>query len=1368
MAPRFNPLALVRRRPILASVLGVVAALVLLVVYLRYWITTDPGRDFVISQIDGRNVAGYGRLSIRNLEGDPLTDFTAGTIAVRDASGEWLTAEKVRVVWSPAALLSRTVDLEMVSVAALNVERRPLRELQPKTDSKPWEVRLDQGSIDRLVLAEGVAGPASASRIAARFINERSGSIDALLEMKPLDGAGDQITARISRQPDSEFELAVDGDAPAGGVFAHLLRLKDGSSAELKANASGNLDAGLGEATLTIDGTDKIFLSGKIENRQLEANARIDASALPIPEPLAQFLGSAAEADLSAKFEDAGIRFNTEARIATGVVSLSGVSEAGALRLLEPAAIEARFTTLAPYWDDAEALSLAGTIAQTESGWSYSGESELAVLPESGLPFESVRGPISATLGVQQILFTGDVVVRNLLSSNAEIAKIIGEDVRVSGNGALNLTNRRLVVNAAEVTHKSGDAQLLGEIGFDDSEINVSGKATQSLAALPGGIKGRASGFVQAKGQLRDLELGLNLNLDDLSSDIETVNELIAGRGSLRGLLQLKPDSGVAKRVDFKLRGFEGRLSGPIYGPVSPDLRISAQQLVPLSVSGNLVDLASVTARLRQSNRGFRLNADSNGGNATVSGRNVTDLSATADLLINGDEVSGPVKLVGRADGLPSAVTFVLDRRNGVTRFDNVDGKLGAVALSGSAALSDDGQIEADLDVEGGAFEYAGISVGSFKVSGTAGRSDNAPSNLGARFEATMVRLTSDLTIDAISGTLTNTPDGYRFDGQLLDKQTGADSNVKYSGLVSLDGAYPSGTLSLSGTLFGIGISSREDIDWVLGPAPQVDADLALLGGQLKAQLRPGNDAASSTLTLNNLRIAPLLVALGLPEVDAVISGSAAGRVFGVNPEGTVQLSAVSAVSGLDTELDFDLTGRLDRRQVTLTAEATYGPQLKANAAARFPVAVADAALVQLDRNRPVEALADINGNLDALKLVALAYGHDVGGQLTSRFALKGTLENPEIAADIDIANGIYEYGATGLSLKDLDVKASYANQVLTLAGTGLGANGGSLKLNGRLAEDEAGVAVDLNRILVYDRLGDQARISGKATLTEGATDRVLSGDLAINDARFNIDNFSSNTIRTLNVRWTTDDPSAAGDTVLEKPIRLGLKVSAARGVLIRGRGLDSDWGVNLNVTGQPDNILLNGRATLARGSLELAQRPFEFESGTITFDGPIESARMAISATREVEGFSVRADVGGAPARPTIELSSSPSLPEDEILSRMLFGRSSVDLTALEAAELATSIARLAGQDTGIDPIGVIQAGLGVDRLRFGVTAEGNAEVGVGQYLAPDVYLEVTTQGAEGNTVEVEWQPRPQVSVSSATSSTGDSRVSVRWKKDY
>ncbi len=1368
MAIRLNPFPLLRRRPVLTALVVLVLALVSSVVIARQWITTESGRDFVISQIDGRDVAGYGKLSVRRLGGDPLSELTLGSLEIRDSTGVWLSAENISLSWSPFALLSRKVDLADISISGVNILRRPVREARPDTGGETWEIRLGKGTIDRLFLAEGVAGPESASSISARFLNERNGSIDAQLQISPLEGAGDRIEAKILRDRNTSFDVIIDGTAPAGGVFAHLLRLPEGASAIVTATAAGDLEDGRGEARLTVDGSDKVFFSGKIEKNALDANIRFDAAALPIPADLAAFLGPRAELDVTALFEKPAITFTAASRIASGTVSLSGKSRPDRFELTEPAGVSANLTSLAPFWDAPRIIALDGTLEKRDAGYAYTGDTRLELKPDSGLPFETVSGVVTASLEGGRIPFTGDVTVTRAFAGNPDIVRIIGEDVRLTGNGVFDTTTRRLLVDAVEITHKSGNGQLLGEAGFADDTLNVSGKMTQSLDALPGGFGGTASGFVQAKGQLRDFELGLNLNLAGLTTSIDQIRPLVAGRGTLRGMLQIQPETGTIRRLDVRLPGVEGQVTGRIYGPQAPDLRLTLQQLQTLDVSGNQIELGTVTAQLSSRSGGVLLKASSEGGNAIVSGRTVTSLLATAELLIRDGTISGPVNLAGRSDGQASSVSFGIDRSGTATRFNSIRGQLGDIEFTGSAVLADGGEIEADLDVQAETFEFAGIRFGSLKLKGAGGSAGDDPFTVGAEFEARDVELTSRLTIDSVIGTVTTTSEGYRFDGRLIDKLPRADSDVVFSGLIALGNGSPSGSLSLSGALLGIPVATREEVRWSLGNAPTLDADISLLGGHLQARLRPGNETTSSSVTLESLSTAPVLVALGYPAIDAAVSGRANGRLYGENPEGVVELSATSAVSGLTTKIDFGLTGRLDRRALIWTAQSSYGPDLRANAAGRLPVIASPGAIARLDENRPLEAMADVNGDLNSLRLLALAYGHDIGGTLRSRTEISGTLANPAIRATADIRSGIYEYGATGLSLKDLDLTAGYENEVLTLTGTGAGARGGTLTLNGRLAETESGVDVGLDRILIYDRLGDHARITGNAKLTEGENDRLLSGDLMINDARFNINNASDSTIRTLNVRWTTDDPNGARGRVLNKPVRLGLKVSAERGVFVHGRGLDSDWGVNLDVTGAPDNLLLNGRATLVRGTLELARRPFVFDSGLISFDGPLTSARLAISATREVDGFSVRTDVGGSPSRPTIELSSTPSLPEDEILSRMLFGRSSIDLTALEAAELASSIARLAGRDTGLDPIGAIQSGLGIDRLRLGVDNTGNAELGVGQYLAPDVYLEVTTQGAAGNSVEVEWQPRPQVSVSSETSSTGDSRVSVRWKKDY
>lgn len=1368
MPGRFNPLPMMRRRPIVWATVLFVLGLVAVLFAVRLWLSTDSGRDFIVSQIDGREVAGYGRLSVRKLEGDPLSEFSIGEIEIRDASGVWLTAEALSVTWSPAALLSRTVDLQSVALKDVSILRRPVRAPRPDSDSKPWEVRLSDAQIKRLYLAQGVAGPESASAISARFLNERSGSIDAHLRIEPLDGAGDRIEATILRNRSAAFDLKVDGYAPAGGVFAHLLQLQDGASAIVSATAAGNLDDGRGEARLTVDGSDKVWLSGKIEDGAVDANVRLDAQALPIRADIATFLGPKVEADVTATFARKVVTFNVAARIAAGTINLSGKSEPNRIELQEPARLQARLATLAPFWEAPRAIALDGTLEARDTGYQYVGDASIELRPEAGLPFEVVSGPVTVSLESGRVPFTGDVEIRKAFANNRSAAGILGDTVKVSGSGNYDISQKSLLLDAVELTHKSGTAQLLGEVDFADNRLNISGKLTQSIAALPGGFSGSASGFVQAKGAIRDFELGLNLNLAGVTASVSDLNTLVEGRGAVRGMLKITPDQGDIQRLDVRFPGLEGQVRGRIYGPRSPDITFDAQQLKSLLIAGNEVDLSHVTGNVQRSGAGYLLAAKSEGGSASVSGRHVSNLAAKAELLIDEGDVSGPVTLTGVSDGQASAVSFVLDRSAKATRFNAIDGRLGTIDFTGSATLFDNGVLQADLDADAQAFTFAGIKFGTLSLKGNAGRSASDALALGAEFEARDVDVSSRLAIDAITGTVTTTNAGYRFEGRLVDKQPGANSDLAFSGIASLSRGYPAGSLSLSGNLLGNPVSTRKDIEWSLGAAPSVDIDLALLGGSLQAVLKPGTDTSSSSVELKSLSIAPLLAAFGFPAVDAVVSGKINGRLYGPNPEGTVDLSATSAVSGLNTALDLDLDGHLDKKSLTLTAQATYGPDLKANAAARLPVQPSQNGFVNLDRDRNLEALLDVNGDLNALRLIALAYGHDIGGTIQSRSKVTGTLDAPAIEAKADIHNGLYEYGATGLSLKDLELNANLANRVIALTGSGAGAEGGRVTLNGRLAEDEAGVTVNLDRLLVYDRMGDIARLSGEAKLTEGAKDRVLSGDLKIDEARFNVENFSNNSIRTLNVRWTTDDPDAQRAAVLRKPIRLDLGVTAQRGVFVTGRGLNSDWALDIDVTGRPDSLLLKGRATLVRGTLELAQRPFEFESGRITFDGPIDSAQMAISANREVDGFSVRADVSGAPANPEIELSSTPSLPQDEILSRMLFGRSSIDLSALEAAELAQSIARLAGQDTGLNPVGAIQSGLGVDRLRLGVDTAGNPELGVGQYLAPDVYLEVTTKGAAGNSVEVEWQPRPQVSVASETSSTGDSRISVRWKKDY
>jgi translocation and assembly module TamB len=123
--------------------------------------------------------------------------------------------------------------------------------------------------------------------------------------------------------------------------------------------------------------------------------------------------------------------------------------------------------------------------------------------------------------------------------------------------------------------------------------------------------------------------------------------------------------------------------------------------------------------------------------------------------------------------------------------------------------------------------------------------------------------------------------------------------------------------------------------------------------------------------------------------------------------------------------------------------------------------------------------------------------------------------------------------------------------------------------------------------------------------------------------------------------------------------------------------------------------------------------------------------------------------------------------LPQDEILARVLFGRSVTQLSGFEAAQLAAGLAQLAGGQAGFDPVGLVRKATGLDRVTFGAE-NGIASVSAGKYIAEDVYLQVGAGGSGGVGAEVEWEPTDGLSISSSADGNGDTKLAVRWKKDY
>ena len=100
-------------------------------------------------------------------------------------------------------------------------------------------------------------------------------------------------------------------------------------------------------------------------------------------------------------------------------------------------------------------------------------------------------------------------------------------------------------------------------------------------------------------------------------------------------------------------------------------------------------------------------------------------------------------------------------------------------------------------------------------------------------------------------------------------------------------------------------------------------------------------------------------------------------------------------------------------------------------------------------------------------------------------------------------------------------------------------------------------------------------------------------------------------------------------------------------------------------------------------------------------------SCLISISWPRRTRrGLTARISVTGPAAHPAFAISSNPSLPEDEILSRVLFQRSSGSLSPFQALELANAVGTLSGQ---ADAFESMRKSLGVDSLDISTSATGD-----------------------------------------------------------
>jgi translocation and assembly module TamB len=396
-----------------------------------------------------------------------------------------------------------------------------------------------------------------------------------------------------------------------------------------------------------------------------------------------------------------------------------------------------------------------------------------------------------------------------------------------------------------------------------------------------------------------------------------------------------------------------------------------------------------------------------------------------------------------------------------------------------------------------------------------------------------------------------------------------------------------------------------------------------------------------------------------------------------------------------------------------------------------------------------------------------LAVGADIGGRWT----------NPVIRGSLRTQNGRLESQVTGMVITNVTSVARFVGPQLIFSQiSGSTPGGGSVAGNGTVTFSGGRTALNLSfnatQALLLNRDDVAARVTGPVQIRSNGQGGTISGDLKLNKGRFQLGRASSAAaVPRLNVREVGLDAEDVIEPAQIHPWKLDLKI-AGNDLQVVGLGINSHWTTSLQVGGFADAPRFTGRADLVRGDYDFAGRNFRLDRGAIRFRGESPTdPQLDIRASAQVQGLDANVLVQGTGLKPEITFASTPPLPQDELLSRILFGTSITNLSAPEALQLASAVAALQSGSGSLDPINALRRAIGLDRLRVvpaDISTGQKTAIAAGKYITRKLFVEVVTDGQGYSATRVEYQMTRWLSLLSTVSTVGRSSASVRVSKDY
>ncbi len=602
-----------------------------------------------------------------------------------------------------------------------------------------------------------------------------------------------------------------------------------------------------------------------------------------------------------------------------------------------------------------------------------------------------------------------------------------------------------------------------------------------------------------------------------------------------------------------------------------------------------------------------------------------------------------------------------------------------------------------------------------------------------------------------VDGRITLTASGLSRFRTLVDRPIAGSIDLEARGSARIDGSVFDVTGSAAAQSLATGIA---EVDQLLTGTTQLDL----------AASREGADAPIRVETF---------------ELDATgLDASAQGSILGGESDLTfdARLADLGAfVDGIDGPVT--LSGEAGQAGSAFTLDVDLaGPQgMQADISGQIADSFATADL-------------DIDGSAPLRLANPFLEPRSIEGLANFDLSLNGPLALASLSGQVTVSEGRFVEPSLPLVLENVNATANLSGETVRLSLTARNQEGGRISVEGPIALTvglDAGLQIELDDLVVADprlyRTEVDGEISVDGPLAGGAT---IGGLLTLDATEIRIPSTGLGAtgpipdglehvgepgdVRATRRRAglieedTSTDSGGGGGTAYP----LDLTIRAPNQIFIRGRGLDAEFGGALTLRGTTANIVPAGQFELIRGRLDLLGQRIVLTEGLVTLQGDFTPFIRLVAETDAGE-VTVRIVVEGPAVSPEIRFESSPELPEDEVLSRLLFGRSIDDISPLQAAQLASAVATLAGRG-GDGIIANLRARTGLDDLDVTTDEEGNVGLRAGKYLSENLYSDVTVEAGGEAEINLNLDLSDSVTVRGGASSSGDTSLGIFYERDY